>query len=106
MIDCIHPKWIIEGNHLRLGNMEIHSDLATNGGRIEGGGFWYIHEQNQTLYLYGSSIDFGQCSIELVKKVYSERNADKDLFEYKWVFSTYNSLKYAMEDGVVINGKV
>lgn len=89
----MYPKWIIENNQFRLGSVEMHRDLAKNKGQIHGGGFWHIDKENRELYLYGRSVDFGSCSINLLRKVHRGRKVDEDLLEYRWFFSVLDDIE-------------
>ena len=57
-------KWIIQGDDLRVGQVDFHRELAGKEGEIKSGGYWHFDKDNDILFLYGKSVDFGKCSIE------------------------------------------
>ncbi len=82
-------KFIINDNELILGHVEMHEDLLGKGSdrsKTIGGGFWHYDRDNNTMYFYGSSMDFGSVteeqflaaelplSIENAKIVFSTKN--------------------------------
>ena len=69
MFDLTKPKWIIQDNELRIGNVVNHADLAKEnefGGtpNVKGGGYWHWDRDVNVLYLFGKSIQYGQVSLE------------------------------------------
>ena len=64
-------KFIINDGNLILGDVEYHSELSKNNSKTIGGGHWRIDHDEEILYLYGKSIEFGPVSekeIELSNK--------------------------------------
>ncbi len=52
----LQKKFVIVGNVITLGNVVYHSELH---GSPQGGGFWFLDKDENVLYLYGKSTQFG-----------------------------------------------
>ena len=72
-------KFIINNNELIMGDVIMHEDLLKNKKRNKtiGGGYWYIHEETNTMYFYGKSIDFGKVTEEQFNKAKKNILSDK-----------------------------
>lgn len=103
MFDLTKPKWIIQDGELRMGRVVAHKDLAKKnefGGTpdVKGGGLWHYDKDNNVLYLYHKSYDYGQAS--------------EDDFENIWVrpsmqnttiyFSTSMDFEVAKKNNVLV----
>jgi hypothetical protein len=64
----IFPKFIIEGDSLILSKVTYHKELVTDKEKVKGGGWFRYDKENDTFIFYGTSEDFGQASIEDIKK--------------------------------------
>lgn len=101
MFDLTKPKWIIQDNMLRLGNVVNHSDLASDeGGKVKGGGLWHLDREpiDNTLYLYAKSYGFGQVSEEDFKDLWVQPSLEKATI----YFSTAMSLENAKKNNILI----
>lgn len=75
-------KFIIENAVLILGNVALHADLANNEEDVEGGGYWEADTDNNKLYLYSSSHDFGPVSPVQLQLALSSDELDSSLSSY------------------------
>lgn len=59
-------KFVINDGFLILGQVEFHEDLVKNMDRSKtiGGGRWHFDEDDNTIYFYGDSTDFGSVTKE------------------------------------------
>ena len=58
-----HPKFIIYGNELRIGRVDLHKQLLPEQpdlSKVYGGGLWRIDKEAKRLHLSGRSHDFGR----------------------------------------------
>ena len=72
-------KFIIEidedNNYiLKMGNVDMHSELVSFATTPIGGGHYYIDLENKKIYLYGESYKYGKVKIEDLKKVVEQDN--------------------------------
>jgi hypothetical protein len=81
-------KWIIQDDEFRMGNVEMHCDLASkNLGTVKGGGFWIINKVEKIVYLFGRSIDYGKCTLAEVGSVFESGFVTQfSLEDYKVMF--------------------
>ena len=94
-----HPKFIIQDGELRMGRVEIHFELAKGGdSAVVGGGYCYYDIDNDILYLYGTSIEFGQVNIDQIKESWKRPLIENSTI----IFSESDSLDIAMELGTKI----
>jgi len=57
-------KWIIIEDRFIMGNVEFHADLADEDvGFIHGGGLYNIDAGIKRVNIYGSSFEFGSCTM-------------------------------------------
>lgn len=102
-------KWIINRNEddsrydFRLGHVDFHKDLAENQiDNIIGGGYWHLDKENNILYLYGKSEDFGRVSIEQLRNAKEKAFYSPSLEKFKWVFSNGDCLDGCLEKGIEV----
>lgn len=59
-------KFVINDGCLILGNVELHEELVHGReyDKTVGGGRWQVDKETNTIYFYGSSIDFGKVTKE------------------------------------------
>lgn len=59
-------KFVINDGCLILGNVELHEELVRGReyDKTVGGGKWQVDKKTNTIYFYGSSIDFGKVTRE------------------------------------------
>ena len=71
-------KFIINNNNLIVGEVEFHEDLLHEANRYltAGGGRWHIDEETNTIYFYGSSVDFGKVTKEQFENAYKRPNIE------------------------------
>lgn len=55
----MHKKFIIYDGSIRLGHVDFHKELAPEKTLIKGGGWWSYDKDNDIMYLYSESMDFG-----------------------------------------------
>jgi hypothetical protein len=79
-------KYIISDGKLIQGMVEIHAELTSNnpGGKVTGGGIVYFDDDSKSLYLYGSSMDFGQPKMEEVAEAIKTARADIKSVDVYW----------------------
>jgi len=73
----LFPKYIIEtddelGNCLILSKCSFHHELVTDKEKVHGGGWYKVDLEKKIFTFYGDSHDFGQASLEDVKKAVEE----------------------------------
>jgi hypothetical protein len=86
-------KFIIENNELKVGNVEMHFELAKNESDVCGGGYWHVDLENKILWMYGASIDFGRCKKEHFTNVRSNGRCASSLMNLDWKFAEADSLQ-------------
>jgi len=63
-------KFIItQGGKFRQGRVQLHMDLQRDGDKAIGGGWWYWDRDENVLYLYALSVDFGPVTQEQIDEV-------------------------------------
>lgn len=76
-------KFIIKnGEVVMSASITYHNELVKKGDEVKGGGLFEIEDDN--IYLFGASFDFGQCDVEDIKKAVPE---SIQLDEYNVYFS-------------------
>ena len=95
-------KWIIQGDDLRIGHVELHRELAGKDGEIRGGGLWELNDEKNAIFLYGKSYDFGKCTVEDIKNARLNGYSGATLDEIDWQFSLTDSLVYYMEEPDIV----
>jgi hypothetical protein len=68
----VFPKFIIEGDSIILGKVSYHKNLATKTEDVKGGGLFSFNSDQKSFTFSGESYDFGQVSIEDMKKCVSD----------------------------------
>lgn len=93
------PKFIIQDGELRMGRVDCHFELAgKDDSDVVGGGYWYYDIDNDILYLYGESIDYGRVNVDQIKESWKRPSVENSII----IFSESNSLDMAMECGTKI----
>lgn len=96
-------KFIIYGDTLLMGCVDHHKDLLFNGfdrHLVKGGGMYEIN--NDILYLYDKSYDFGYCKLIDVKKAIKNAHFKK----HKMITFSDNTNTYHIDnDGNLIDEK-
>jgi hypothetical protein len=91
-----YPKWIINDGRLIIGRVEFHRDFMKDNSKTIGGGWWYHDTENNTMYLYGASTDFGAVMEDDARKAWDESvHAERGI---KMVFSYKTKLGAVLED--------
>ena len=64
-------KFIIEGERIILGKVDIHSELMQTDDKqnVKGGGFCLYDSVTKTFILFGSSSEFGKAKIQDIKPI-------------------------------------
>ena len=93
-------KFVINNNELILGNVVLHKELISGREKYEtiGGGYWHYDKNEDVIYFYGSSHDFGKVTkeeFELAKK--------RNFNETKIIFSNKEFLSEVMKELERIN---
>ena len=55
----LKQKFIITENGIKIGRRVFHKEFRVDDSEVIGGGSWYWDIEEDTLYLYGESHDFG-----------------------------------------------
>jgi len=96
-------KWIIQDGNLRLGHVDLHKELKSKtGNAVKGGGYWELDKEKKIIYLYGKSIDFGQCKLDDIINARNDGYAGPTLEEMDWVFSNHLTLGECFDNGTLI----
>lgn len=100
ILDLEKPKFIVQDGMLRMGRVVNHSDLMNeNGGEVVGGGWWEFDREENILYLYSESIEFGQIKdVSVFENIYVQPSMENT----KIFFSTEMSLNGAKENNILI----
>lgn len=88
-------KWIINDGVLKMGNVELHRELAQKHDTTLGGGYFYINRNSEEILLYAKSEDFGYCTYEQVKEALPKSYLSVSLDGYKVYFAPYSDLSMA-----------
>lgn len=91
----VFPKFIIEDNKLIISKCTYHKELVTDKEKVQGGG-WFIYDHKfKSFTLYGSSHDFGEATIENIKKCILDDNVFTNTYlthsianKYKFIYKT------------------
>jgi hypothetical protein len=72
-------KFILEQSEngeitLKMGNVDMHSELVSFASTPMGGGNYYIDLENKKIYLYGESYKYGKIKIEDLKQAVKQDN--------------------------------
>jgi hypothetical protein len=73
-------KFVINDSDLILGDVEVHEQLIRDRDKTKtvGGGRWHIDEEDpNTIYFYGSSIDFGKVTKEQFDAAFKQPSVEK-----------------------------
>jgi len=67
-------KFVINDGDLILGQVEFHEELVKDRDRSKtvGGGRWHFDKDNNTIYFYGDSTDFGSVTKEQFDAVFKQ----------------------------------
>jgi hypothetical protein len=57
-------KFIINNGNLVMGHVDFHKELVKDHSTTKGGGWWEYDKEENIMYLYSRSIDFGQAKRE------------------------------------------
>jgi len=68
-------KFILNNGFIKLGNVNYHEELAQDHNTTKGGGLWDMDEQNNILYLWGSSSEYGPAQPEDIEKCFKSVHA-------------------------------
>ena len=96
-------KFLINDNQLKMMNVECHFEIANDHSTTKGGGWWHLDVKNKIVYLYASSIDYGQAEREDIEELIKMENYPLSFYEHTFIHSYSDSLEDAMRDGVVLN---
>lgn len=88
----VAKKFVINEGYLILGQVEMHEDLVRGRdyGKTVGGGRWQVDEQDKnTIYFYGSSVDFGKVTKEQFDAAFKQPSLERMniIFSEKEFFS-------------------
>jgi len=100
-----NKKFILTEKELRVGAVSLHRHMLTESEqfcslKVLGGGWFSADNVNKILYFFGTSHEFGQCSIEQLKeyRAKNEHIFGKKGKDFRWIFSNENSLEEAISD--------
>lgn len=99
-------KFIINnGRFLMSASVELHSELAEDHTTTKGGGWWAL--KGNSLYLYGSSIDYGVAKLEDIQDVIKNDAISSMRLEKYNIYHSYSEeLTNAMCYGVKIQDAI
>lgn len=71
-------KFVINDGRLILGQVEMHEELVRglDYGKTVGGGRWQVDKETNTIYFYGSSVDFGKVTKEQFEDAYKQPSVE------------------------------
>lgn len=88
-------KWILIEDRFIMGDVEFHSDLADQDiAFIRGGGLFNIETSRNRINLYGSSFEFGGCTIEDFSTISYWINIPPGVTGYDLYFVSPESIEY------------
>ena len=93
----LKQKFVIVDDEIIIGRVEFHADLHY--GPI-GGGWWFFDSEENTMYLYGKSVQFGPVSKKQVDNAVIKKipfNKAKVVFEENDELALYTVLKKYMD---------
>lgn len=72
-------KFVINDGRLILGQVEMHEELirGLDYGKTVGGGRWQVDKETNTVYFYGSSVDFGKVTKEQFEDAYKQPSLER-----------------------------
>ena len=94
----MHKKFIIYDGSIRLGHVDFHKELGPDKTLIKGGGWWHWDKENNIMYLYSSSADFGYVKIEDLIDAIHNGLMRPSLEKTKFFHSYFSFLEDAMTD--------
>jgi len=81
-------KWVCEDDDISISaSIEYHFEIVKDRKKVSGGGYWKMDRQNNIIWLYGSSDDFGQCTEEQVRSAVKNGIFGMRFEAYKILFS-------------------
>ena len=104
----MHKKFIIYDGSIRLGHVDFHKELGPDKSLIKGGGWWYFDKENNIMYLYSSSMDFGYVNREDLIDAIENGMMRPSLEKVRFFHSFEDYLDAAMVDpeGIWIEHKI
>jgi hypothetical protein len=108
-------KFVINSGNLVIGHVELHRELNKDNSTTLGGGYWFYNKVDNTLYLYGSSVDFGKVSENQLREAVTTGILPNRYKELNIKFSTeefysdghkkgWIEIKSATNDNDLVNG--
>lgn len=94
----MHKKFIIYDGSIRLGHVDFHKELGPDKSLIKGGGWWHWDKENNIMYLYSSSMDFGYVDRNLLIDAIENGMMRPSLEETRFFHSFKESLSDVKED--------
>ena len=87
----LEKKFVIHNGVLIMGQVEFHKDLVKNMDKTKviGGGKWHCDNENNTIYFYGESNQFGQ----VTKEEFDNAFKHSSVLKRKLVFTNDYNLK-------------
>jgi len=85
-------KFIVNNNELIMGDVEFHEGLIGSSRKREdtiGGGRWHWDEENNAVYFWGVSTDFGGVTKEQFEEAVKNSMTSPFMDESKFMFSDY-----------------
>ncbi len=83
-------KWVINDNRVCLGHVEYHREFFKDNSKTTSGGFWHIDAENNCIYFYGISEEFGRAT----KEQFFKAEMRQDILRRKMII--YFSNKYSL----------
>lgn len=96
-------KFIVIDNQVIMGNHEYHNEMIPRSMREAkikpiGGGRWHWDTDNDIVYLYGASLDFGYVTVEQFKTAFDNSMISPFMDDSEILFSSKIKLEDAMTD--------
>lgn len=94
-------KFIINEDRLLMSScIEYHFELVEQGTVTKGGGRWYMNEDEKKVWLYDTSMDYGQAKREDIEVALLNGEYNWSFEEYTFYHSYSDSLYVAFKDCV------
>ena len=98
----LKQKYVIVGDEFLMGRVRFHREIDS---KADCGGFWFYVEETNSLFLYGTSTDFGGAMQEDIDRVMDSikfRMGEDITVHYKPCFYLMDILKDHMDESKAI----
>lgn len=94
----MHKKFIVYNGNIVIGHVDFHAELGRDKSLIKGGGWWNHDKENDIMYLYSKSMDFGQVKREELVNAIQNGLMRPSFQKTKFFHSFCESLREAIND--------